>query len=441
VTRARLPLVAVVGRPNVGKSTFVNRVVGRPEAVVDDLPGVTRDRRETQASWNGVRFRLMDTGGIVPGTRDAMEASVLEQARLAIDEAQVILFLVDAREGLTALDREIAESLRPRAGCVLLVANKVDGERQETQAVEAAELGLGNPRPVSAEHGLGMGDLLDEVTARLPRKTQDGNGDRPLTFTLVGRPNVGKSSLANRLLGAPRLVVHPEAGTTRDAVDVAFRYDGTEFVLVDTAGLRRRSHVAAGIEYYSTLRTRKSLERSDVAVLVLDATEPLTAQDARIAALNHDAGKSALLLWNKWDLLPKTTGTSEARARDTRERLPLLAGSPVLFVSALTGLRVRRIPAVVRELAEEWRKRIPTSVLNEVLEEVTSRVHPPVLSTGRPLKFYYAAQVGEAPPSFVVFTNAPKGVTSSYSSYLRNAFRERLGIRAAPIRLSFRARR
>lgn len=440
MSRKDLPVVAVVGRPNVGKSTFFNRVIGRAVAVVDDLPGVTRDRREAEGSWTGVPFRLVDTGGLVPGTQDAMESHILTQVGLALDQADVVLFLFDAREGVTALDREIAERLRPLASSVILVANKVEGPPQELAANEGAELGFGQPFMTSGEHGRGTGDLLDAVVARIPRR-EPAPEIETICFTLIGRPNVGKSSLANRLLGEPRLIVHSEAGTTRDAVDVPFRYDGRDFLLVDTAGLRRRSHVAAGVEYYSTLRTRKSIERSDVVLMLLDASEPVTNQDARIAGLVSEAGKPMIFLFNKWDLVEKETGTTEAMTRNLRDDFPLLATTPVLFVSALTGLRVSRIPAMVRELYEETRREVPTHLLNEVLKEATEAVHPPVRKDGRPFKFYYATQTGIAPPTFTVFTNDPRGVPAAYRSYLKNNFRTRLGLSTAPVRVVFRGRR
>jgi GTP-binding protein len=434
-------LVAIVGRPNVGKSTFFNRLVGRAAAVVDDVPGVTRDRREAQASWTNASFRLVDTGGLVPGSADAMETAILGQVELALSDADVILFLVDAREGITALDHEIADQLRPHAEIILLVANKVESEVQEIAAVEANELGFGPPVMISGQHGRGMGDLLDDLVGRLPRRAAKTNGREAICFTLVGRPNVGKSSLANRLLGEPRLIVHEAAGTTRDAVDVPFRFDGADFVLVDTAGLRRRSHVTRGVEFYSTLRTRQSLERSDVALLVLDASEPISNQDERIAGLITEAGKSLIFLFNKWDLVEKETGTTEAFTQKLRDELPLLEKSPVLFVSAETGQRVSRIPALVRELYEERKRRIPTSKLNEILERATERVQPPLTKRGRPVKFFYVTQTGDSPPAFTLFANDPKSVTPAYHSYLRNTFRDRLGFQAAPLKIVLRARR
>ena len=441
MNRRKLPQVAVMGRPNVGKSTFFNRVVGGANAVVDDVPGVTRDRREAETSWSGVPFVLVDTGGLVPGTRDSMEAAILEQVEIALASSDLILFLTDVREGVTALDRDIARRLRSDAERVILVANKVEGPAQEVLAAEMTELGFGNPWTLSGQHGRQVGDLLDEVVGRIPRRAPGEDGQEAICFTLVGHPNVGKSSLANRLLGEPRLIVHPEAGTTRDAIDVPFRYDGTDFVLVDTAGLRRRSHVARGIEYYSTLRTRKSLERSDVALLVLDASDLLTGQDARIALMIQEAGKSMVFLVNKWDLIEKNSGSTAEFTRRVREELPVQVEVPVLFVSALTGMRVQKIPPLVRELYQERHRRVPTHELNEILEAALKAVQPPVRKDGKPLRLYYVTQTGEAPPTFAIFTNTPRAVPAAYESYLRNIFRDRLGIRGSPIRLMFRARR
>ena len=441
MSRSRLPVVTVVGRPNVGKSTLFNRLVSRGDAVVDDRPGVTRDRREGEATWTGTAFSVVDTGGLVPGTRDAMEGAVLVQGREALGASDLIVFLVDAREGITAVDREIAEALRERADRILLVANKVEGPKQRELAMEAAELGFGTPLTISAEHGDGVGDLLDVILERLPRRSPETVPEDAVRVTLVGRPNVGKSSLANRLLGEERLIVHEEPGTTRDAVDVSFRYDGTAFVLVDTAGLRRRSHVEKGVEFYSTLRTRRSLERSDVALLVLDATQPTTAQDLRIAGEILDAGKSVILLVNKWDLLDKVTGTSDAFTRLLRDKFPALSGSPILYVSALTGQRVHKIPETARRLWEERRRRIPTSRLNEVLKEATERLHPPMKTGTKPLKLYYVTQTGSEPPVFTVFVNEPKAAAPSYRRYLWNFFRESLDLEATPVRMFFRARR
>lgn len=440
MSRRRLPAVAVVGRPNVGKSTFFNRVIGGATAVVDDLPGVTRDRREAEATWNGVPFLLVDTGGLVPGTKDSMEDAIRRQVEVALESSALILFLIDAREGVAELDRDIAERLRAQSDHVILIANKVEAPEQEILAQEGAELGFGPPLTMSGQHGREVGDLLDEIAKRLPKRTADDDGADVIRFTLVGKPNVGKSSLANRLLGEPRLIVHPEAGTTRDAIDVPFRYDGADFVLIDTAGLRRRSHVVTGIEYYSALRTQKSLERSDVVLLVLDATEPLSHQDARIAHTILEHGKSFVFLVNKWDLVEKDDHSTAAFTKRLYEELPLQGTPPVLFVSALTGLRVQRIPALVRELYEERHRRVSTHELNDLLQEMLNGLQPPVKKDGKPLKLYYVTQTGEAPPTFSVFTNAPREIPASYEGYLRNRFRDRLGFQGTPIRLVFRAR-
>ena len=440
VTR-KLPLVAVVGRPNVGKSTLFNRIVPRGDAVVDDMPGVTRDRREDVASWNGRDFRFVDTGGLVPGSRDAIESAILSQANRAVEEADLVLFVVDAREGITALDREIAQSLRVRSDRVLLVANKVEGNDQELAATEAASLGFGEPRTISGQHGRGVGDLLDEVVARLPEAVLRESEEETVQVALLGCPNVGKSSIANRLLGEERFIVHSEAGTTRDAVDAEFRYDGTRFLLVDTAGLRRRSHVETGVEFYSTLRTRRSLAKADVAVLVLDASRKISAQDARIAGMIAEAGKPMVFALNKWDLVEKVTGTAEAFTRLVRDKFPRLAGSPVVLISALTGQRVARLPETLRELARQQKVRVPTARLNEVLQDATSQVHPPLRAGSKPVKLFYVTQTGSAPPVFTVFANDPKAINASYRQYLHNFFRDALGLESVPLRVTFRARR
>lgn len=441
MSRKGIPRVAVVGRPNVGKSTFFNRIVPRGDAVVDDMPGVTRDRREGDAAWNAVPFRLIDTGGLVPGTHDSMEAAILEQGDAALEEADAILFLIDAREGITAVDEAIAARLRPLAAAVFLVANKVETEAVEIAALDATRLGLGAPFPISAQHGRGVGDLLDVLVARLPRREVREEDVETVRIALLGRPNVGKSSLANRLIGKARFIVHDEPGTTRDAVDAEFRYDGTRFVLVDTAGLRRRSHVTEGVEFYSTLRTRRSLERSDVALLVIDAAREVAVQDAHIAGAITEAGKSMIFLVNKWDLIEKTTGTSEAFVKLLRDKFPLLAGSPVLFVSALSGQRVQRIPEEARRLYRERAIRVPTARLNELLKEACERVQPPTRIGRKPLKLYYVTQTGESPPVFTVFVNDPASAGDSYRKYLRNFYREALELTATPLRLEFRARR
>lgn len=436
----KLPLVAVVGRPNVGKSTFFNRVIPRGDAVVDDMPGVTRDRREGLGDWNGVHFRVVDTGGLVPGTDDSMEAAILRQGDWALKDADAIVFMVDAREGLTAIDEAIADRLRPYVAKVILAANKVEGSLQELAVAEMSALGFGPALSISAQHGRGTGELLDAMVKQFPRREVEVEEDDAIRVALLGKPNVGKSSIANRMLGEERMIVHEVAGTTRDAVDVRFRYDGSEFVLVDTAGLRRRSHVT-GVEYYSTLRTQRSLERCDVALLILDATQTISSQDARIAGMISDAGKSVIFVFNKWDLVTKVTGSTAAFTRLVRDRFPLLAGSPVIFVSALTGQRVSRIPEAVRELWVERRRRVSTSRLNDLLKKAIERVQPTGKSGARPLKLYYITQTGDSPPVFTIFVNDPKSVIPAYRRYLLNFFSEQLDMKATPLRLHFRARR
>ncbi len=440
MTRAILPLVAVVGRPNVGKSTFFNRVVGGAQAVVDDLPGVTRDRREAQASWVEVPFRFMDTGGLVPGTDDEIEAAILTQAQHAVDEAALILFMVDAREGLTEIDREIAVQLRRHSDKVLLVANKTEGRAQEEAAVEATELGFGMPLFLSGQHGQGVGEVLDAIVNRIPRLNEGDVDPDTIHITLVGRPNVGKSSITNRLLGEERVIVHHEAGTTRDAIDVQFRYDNRDYVLVDTAGLRRRTHIEEGVEYYASVRTARSIQRCDIAFLVLDSTEVFSAQDARIASMIHDAGKSIVFVFNKWDLVERETGLTEKLSRALRDKLPTLATAPVVFVSAVTGLRVSRLPAIAREMHDERVTRVSTSRLNAILEDAMRKLQPPISKKGRPVKLFYAAQAGNSPPTFLIFANRPGDLTASYKAFLVNTFRNRLGFRSTPIRLIYKVR-
>ncbi|NNF05379.1 MAG: ribosome biogenesis GTPase Der [Candidatus Eisenbacteria bacterium] len=425
----------------MGKSTFFNRVVPKGDAVVDDQPGVTRDRREGIASWTNVSFMVIDTGGLVPGTRDVMEAKIMEQGQEALEHADLILMFVDSREGITAIDESIANALRPISEKVLLVANKAESEEQAIASLEMASLGFGNPIPISAQHSDGVGDLLDALVERLPKQVEAGEETDLIRIALLGRPNVGKSSIANRLLGESRFIVHDAPGTTRDAVDAHFRYDGNDFVLVDTAGLRRRSHVTEEIEYYSTVRTRRSLSNCDVALLVLDPTQEIAAQDLHIAGEITKHGKSMIFVMNKWDLISKFTGTAEAYTKMLRHKFPLLKGSPVLYVSALSGQRITKIPDLVRELWLQRQKRVPTGVLNDLLKAATDRVHPPLKSGAKPLKLYYVTQTGNRPPQFTVFVNDPKSAAASYQKYLKNYFQDALELKATPMRMDFRARR
>ena len=440
-TLTKLPIVSLIGRPNVGKSTFFNRLVGGKRAVVHDLPGVTRDRHEATANWRDVPFTIVDTGGLIPGAKSGMTAAVRKQTERALTETDLILFVVDGIEGVTALDEEIAEAIRRSGKPALLVVNKVETDRSETAAYEFAALGMGEVHAVSSEHGRGVGDLLDAILERIPNTKVETETD-VVALALVGRPNVGKSSLVNRLLGSERMIVHDEPGTTRDAIDSHFTYDGTRFRLIDTAGLRKRSRVDDGVEYFSSVRTQRSIERCHVAGIVIDATEPIGHQDAHIASLAHEAGKASLLIFNKWDLVEKETRTADEQAKEAHRRLPHIDYAPILFVSARTGLRVAKIPGVARDLARESRREISTAELNEALEEMQARLQPPgSKKVGKPPRIYYGTQTGTAPIKFTLFVNNPQAFAPHYRRYLINSLREHFGFKGSPVFLSYRARR
>lgn len=437
----RLPIVSLVGRPNVGKSTLFNRIVGGHRAVVHDEPGVTRDRNEAKANWREVPFTLVDTGGLVPDAKTGMTARIRKQTEAALAEADLILFLVDGIEGPTPLDRDIAAAIRATGRPVLLVVNKVETDIVEAQSHEFAALGLGAVWPVSASHGRNIGDLLDAVLERIPAGRAKTHGEL-VSLALVGKPNVGKSSLVNRLLGEERMIVHDEPGTTRDSIDSEFTFDGTRFRLIDTAGLRKRSRIDDGVEYYSSVRTQRAIERCEVAAIVIDASQPLGHQDAHIASLAHEAGKAVLLLFNKWDLVEKETKTANEQSKEARRRLPHVRYAPILYLSAATGLRVSKIPAMARELARERRREIPTAELNRALEAIEQRYQPPGNKrVGKPPKVYYGTQTGTAPPVFTLFVNEPLAFAASYRKFLVNALRDALGFQGTSIGVRYKARR
>jgi GTP-binding protein len=432
--------VAIVGRPNVGKSTLFNRIVGGRPAIVGEQPGVTRDRHFARAEWQGQGFWLVDTGGWIPGGEDSLSAAVRRQVTHAIQEADVILLVLDVLEGVHPADQEIADLLRPLASRVLVVANKADDLPDTTGHHVFYELGLGEPHPVSAATGKGSGDLLDRVAELLPRVPAP---DEPLAVqvAVVGRPNVGKSSLMNRLLGEERSVVAPEPGTTRDAIDSPLRYHSRILNFIDTAGLRRRSKVVDEIEFYSTLRTERAIEEADVCVLVVDASLGLHTQDLRIAdgALEHGAG--LIVAVNKWDLIEeKESNTGRRGELVVKEGAPSLAGVPFVYVSALTGLRARKILELIVEVADQRQRRIATAEVNRTLRELVQR-NQPAQKASREVRLLYASQVGTAPPTFAVISNHPDAVSESYRRYLLNGFRAAWGFSGVPIRLQFRQRR
>ncbi len=434
------PLVAIVGRPNVGKSTLFNRIVGRRAAIVEPTPGVTRDRHFADASWNGCDFMLIDTGGIGPSSLDdPLHQLVREQTDLAVSAADVVLLLLDGREGLVPGDEEVIGDLR-RSGIPFMVAiNKIDAERLEAESAEFHRLGVEPLCLISAEHGRGVGDLLDAVVEAFPEpETPQEQTDR-VAMAIVGRPNVGKSSLANRLLREERLVVSELPGTTRDAIDTPVRAGDRDYTLIDTAGIRRRGKVSGRVEYLSVHSARKSLDRSDVAVLLIDGVEGVTAQDAHIAGDIVEAGAGCVVAVNKWDAVPPERKDADAMTRKVRERLKHVSFCPAVTVSALTGLRVGRIFDLVDRVASERGKRVDTADLNRFLQDVTDRTPPPPVR-GRDIKIYYATQSSAFPPTFVLFTNRTGAFHFSYQRFLVNQLRKRYGFEGTPLRLYFRHR-
>ena len=431
----KLPLVAIVGRPNVGKSTLFNRLIGQRLAIVQDEPGTTRDRLYGRADWAGYDFAVVDTGGLEAEDAGPLAIRVRNQALVAVEEADVVVFMVDAITGLTSGDEEIADLLRRSGRPIVLASNKAERRDRQEDSGEFWALGLGEPHTLSALHGYGSGDLLDSIVAKLPA-VDAGPEETRLQVAIVGRPNVGKSSLLNRLTGQERSVVSDEPGTTRDAIDTVIKVDGEEIVLVDTAGIRRRGRIEPGIERYSVLRARRALERSDVAVLVLDAETGLTAQDAHIGGFVDDAGVGAIIAVNKWDLVEKDTKTSMLAERALRAELKFLSHAPIVFVSALTGQRVRRLFTMATTIREARRLRIPTSELNRFAADLVIR-HP-ITRHGRALKVRYATQAAIEPPLFIFFVNDVRLVHFTYRRYIENRLRELYGFEGTPIRLAFR---
>ena len=435
-----LPVVAVVGRPNVGKSTFFNRILGRRQAIVEDVPGVTRDRNFAQAEWAGHHFFIVDTGGLETDTDEPMAAAVRRQVMAAIEEADVLVFVVDGKTGPHPVDERIAEILRRSNRPVVLVVNKMDKLPADLGHHDFWVLGLGEPHPVSALSGRGSGDVLDAIVSRLPETPVELAEDDTLRVAVIGKPNVGKSSFVNRLLGEERMVVTDVAGTTRDSVDTPLRYHGRTLMFIDTAGLRRQSRIGEGLEYYSALRTARAIERADVCLLLIDATEEVHVQDLRVAEKAWAAGCGLIIVANKWDLVDKDESTAAAYERHLRERAPTLRWVPVIFTSALSGQRVQRTLDLILEVEAERSRRIPTHEVNEVVQGLVEK-QPPPHHRGQQVKILFATQAETEPPTFVIFTNLPKGIPEHYVRYLKNGFRNRWGFLGAPLRLRFRSRR
>ncbi len=432
-----IPVVALIGRPNVGKSQLFNRIVGGSAAIVSEEAGTTRDRHFARAEWGGHPFWLVDTGGLTEDPNIPMDVEIQRQVLQAVDEADLLLVVVDARHGLHPVDSRLIDLLREAQKPWLLIANKVD-DPARTDFFEFYNLGAGDPIPVSAINGRGSGDMLDLVVEQLPAVEQPED-ETALRVAVVGRPNVGKSSLVNRLLGEERLVVSEVAGTTRDAIDTPMAYHGRSLVFIDTAGLRRQSKVEDGIEFYSTLRSRRAIERADICVLVIDATLGIENQDLKIAALAWENGRGLILVINKWDVKDKDDKTAARVEKDAGEKAPFLKFVPFLFTSATTGQRVHRLLELLLEVDAERHKRIQTSAVNDRLQELARRRQPPQ-AAGREVKLMYATQAGTAPPTFTVFSNHPDLVAEHYVRYLHNGFRESWGFIGNPLRIVLRGR-
>lgn len=434
------PIVAIVGRPNVGKSTLFNRLAGGRTAIVEDIPGVTRDRIYRDTEWLGQVFTLIDTGGIDFTSKDnSILGQVRKQVHTAISEADVILFLVDGRAGPTADDQDLGEMLRRSKKPVILVVNKIEEYRNNQTFYEFYGLGLGEPIPVSAANGMNIGDLLDLVSGYLPKQKVEEAEPDVIKIAVVGRPNVGKSSLVNMILGEDRVIVSDIPGTTRDAIDTPFVRGAQRYVLIDTAGMRKRGNVEESTERYSVMRSLRAIERSDVSLLLLDATCGVTEQDTKIAGFIRESGKGCILVINKWDLIEKDDKTMNQFEQRVREQLNFIAYAPTLFISALTGQRVGKVVELVDFVAEQQARRVNTSVLNEVITEAV-QVNPPPSDKGKRLKIFYGAQVAVKPPHFVLFVNLPELMHFSFQRYLENVFRKNFGFEGAPIRITVKRR-
>ena len=431
-----LPLVAVVGRPNVGKSTFFNKVVGKSLSIVEDTPGVTRDRIYAEAEWCGVHFALIDTGGIEPDSKDIILAQMREQAEMAIDTSDVILFMVDGKEGLTAADREVGEMLMKTGKKVVLAVNKIDNKNLPDDFYDFYELGLGEPIPISSANMLNLGDLLDEIVASFPEGAGEEEDDS-IKIAMIGKPNVGKSSLVNKILGENRVIVSPIAGTTRDSIDTPFEFDGDRYTLIDTAGIRRKSKVNEDIEKFSVIRAVAAIERCDVCMLMIDAQDGVTEQDKKIAGIAHEAGKGIVILVNKWDLIEKETNTMKKFREDIEAELGFMSYAPSIFISALTGQRVDQVMGMAKVVSENRAMRVPTGQLNTVITDATMMKQPPS-DKGKRLKIYYVTQVGVKPPLFSFKINSRPLMHFSYSRYLENQIRKAFGFEGTSLKFVFR---
>ena len=432
------PIIAIVGRPNVGKSALFNKLIGQRLSIVEDTPGVTRDRIYGESDWNGRKFTLIDTGGIEPRTDSEILTFMREQAEIAISHADVIVFLTDIKTGLTASDQEVAGMLQRSGKPIVLAVNKMDSTGNvDPDFYEFYNLGLGDPIAVSAVHGHGTGDLLDECVKYFPPEGDDEEDDDRIQVAIIGKPNVGKSSLTNKILGQQRTIVSNVAGTTRDAIDSYFENETGKYVFIDTAGMRKKSKVDEAIERYSVLRAQMAIERADVCLILIDAQEGVTEQDTKVAGMAHEAGKASIIVVNKWDLIEKDGKTMDKMREDIRRDLGYMTYAPVLFISAMTGQRVERLFELIQYVNNQAATRITTGMLNSVLADAQTRVQPPT-DKGRRLKIYYMTQAGIKPPHFICFCNDARLFHFSYQRYLENQIRGVFGLEGAPIRMTIR---
>ncbi|HFK6726161.1 TPA: ribosome biogenesis GTPase Der [Listeria monocytogenes] len=433
------PVVAIVGRPNVGKSTIFNRIVGERVSIVEDVPGVTRDRIYNSAEWLGKEFNIIDTGGIDLSDEPFLE-QIRAQAEIAIDEADVIIFITNGREGVTDADEQVAKILYRSNKPIVLAINKVDNPEMRDQIYDFYSLGFGEPYPISGSHGLGLGDMLDAVRAHFPKEEEEEYPDDTVKFSLIGRPNVGKSSILNALLGEDRVIVSDIAGTTRDAIDTTYTFDGQDYVMIDTAGMRKRGKVYESTEKYSVLRAMRAIERSDVVLVVINAEEGIREQDKRIAGYAHDAGRAIIIVVNKWDAINKDEKTINVWTEDIREQFQFLSYTPIVFVSAKTKQRLNNLFPLINQVSDNHSLRVQSSMLNDVISDAVA-MNPSPMDKGKRLKIFYTTQVAVKPPTFVVFVNDPELMHFSYERFLENRIREAFPFEGTPIRVIARKRK